>query len=216
MTPFLPQPPTPVGVDVAQVINDMLPTLGASSFGDLTWCLADGSEFYQWADEYAKRLAHKCGVFVERDISIDLEIDTAVYDAPDGLIDAIHVSAGGLRLRVSSARELNALDSTWQATEGPVIRYSMDAGPVGTITVYAIPTATGLLAVIFHAFPAAIALGSSTVAVPAPVADYFEFGMLAEARRKQSEGAMPEMAAHFDERVKLYEQVMAKYWGRDE
>jgi hypothetical protein len=223
---FNPQGAGIAGVDIAQVIDEMLPTLGATSLGDVSWCLADGSEFYQWADEYAKRLAHRCGVFVERDTLTTVEPGTAVYPVPEGHIDTIHVSittSGGdgtpLRLRPSTVRDLNALDATWPTTTGIVTRYSMDAGGVGTITLYQNPSSSGnagMLAVIFHQFPAAIALGSSVVQIASPIGDYFQYGMLAEARRKQSEGAMPEMADHFDQRVAMYEQVMLKYWGPDE
>ncbi len=217
MLSFLPQGPAIAGVDLAQVVTDMLPTLGATSLGDLTWCLADGSEFYQWADEYAKRLAHKCGVFVERDVSNILVANNASYPVPLRHIDTIHASIAGARLRPSTVRDLVALDSTWPTTTGIVARYSMDAGPVGTITLYRIPTASSaILAVIFHQFPPEINTGSTTIAIASPIADYFQFGMLAEARRKQSEGAMPEMADHFDQRVAMYEQIIQKYWGPDE
>jgi hypothetical protein len=218
---LLPQGPAIAGVDLAQVIADMMPTLGATSLSDLGWCLADGSEFYQWADEAAKRLAHRCGVFVERDAGTLVTVNTAQYPVPAGHIDSIHVSfitAGpvSLRLRPSTVRDLNALDATWPTSTGVVARYSMDAAGVGTITLYRIPLVQGNLAVIFHKFPPQIQAGSSLVAIASPIADYFQFAMLAEARRKQSEGAMPEMADHFDQRVALYEQVMKKYWGPDE
>ena len=77
-------------------------------------------------------------------------------------------------------------------------------------------TGSGTLAMIYHQFPPAITKAASRVLIASPIADYFQFAMLAEARRKQGEGAMPEMAAHFDQRVALYEQVMQNYWGGDE
>jgi len=216
---LLPQgPAVAAGISITRVIDDLLPTLGASNLADLTWCLADGSEFYQWADEYAQRLGRSCGVFVERDATTAVVGGTAAYALPARHIDTIHVSltptAGTPgRLRPSSVAELYALDGTWPAASGVVARYSGDAGVPGIITLYRRPHAAGTLAVIFHQFPPAIAAASPTVDVASPVGDYFQYGMLAEARRKQGEGAMPEMAAHFDERVRLYEKVLLAYFG---
>ena len=211
---FLPQVPGIAGVDLAVVIPRLLPTLGASSQGDLTWCLVD--EFYQWADEYAKRLARHCGVFVERDSTTVTSSGTATYNTPARFLDAIQASiydsgtGNYSRLRPSSIGELYALDATWPTTTGVVQRYSVNEG---TITLYRIPQVTGALAVIFHQFPPTISSGGSTVAVASPVGDYFVYGMLAEARRKQGEGAMPEMAAHFDQRVAMYEKILCAYFG---
>jgi hypothetical protein len=170
-------------------------------------------EFYQWADEAAKRLASNCGVFVERDASTTTSPNVAQYPVPAGFVDAIHVSADGRALRPTSVAELDALDSTWPVTTGVVQRYSMDAAGELTITLYRIPLDGESLAFVYHRFPADITAVASVINVASPIADYFRYAMLAEARRKQSEGAMPEMAAHFDERVALYEKVICSYWG---
>lgn len=208
-------PNTPLaGVDLAQVIGDLLPTLGASSLADLNWCMA--SELYQWADDSAKRLARKAGVFVERDTSISVANGVAVYPLPARHVDTIHVSIGGVRMRPASVQDLEALDSTWPSSSGIVERYSMDADGMTSITLYRIPTGAGAMAVIFNSYPATIAAGSSLVSAASPVADYFMYAMLAEARRKQSEGAMPEMAEHFDQRVGMYEEIFKQYFGGDE
>lgn len=214
---LLPQGPPIAGVDLANTINDLLPTLGASSLADLDWCTE--SELYQWADEAAKRLSHRVGVFVTRDTSISLAAGTATYSTPTGHVDSIHVSvlpASGspLKLFPSSVEELASLDSTWPTTTGPVTRYSMDAAGIGTITVYSIPTTTGTLAVIYHEFLPQIQAGNSAVPVCSPVSDYFQYAMLAGARRKESDHTMLDMADHFEKRVEMYEQVLEHYFGR--
>lgn len=208
---LIPQGPAIAGVDIAAVILELLPTLGAGSLADLTWCLPD--ELYQFADEAAKRLGHRAGVFVERDTSTAVLAATPAYPTPARHIDTIHVSLGGQRLRPASVGDLASLDTTWPLTTGIVQRYSMDAGGPGTITLYRIPEAPGTLAVIFHQFPPTIASGSSALAVATPVADYFACAIVAEARRKQSESAMPEMAEHFDQRCAMYEQIFKSYFG---
>jgi hypothetical protein len=117
------------------------------------------------------------------------------------------------KLLPSSVQELAALDATWPASTGPITRYSMDASGIGTITVYKIPTATGVLAIIYHQFLPQIQSGASAIPVCSPVADYFGYTMLAGARRKESDQTMTDMADHFDQRVAMYEKVFAHYFG---
>jgi hypothetical protein len=214
MLPLLPQGPTIPGVDIANVIYDILPALGATSLGDLDWCTE--TELFQWADEAAKRLARTAGVWVEIDSSTAVMPSTSNYSAPVDHIDTIHVHLGTTVLRETSVRELLALDGSWQTSPGAVTRYSMDAGDPGTITIYQIPTAAGTLTVIYHQYPAQIEAGASLIAVASPIQDYFGYSMLAEARRKESDASMPEMADHFDQRVALYEQVIEHLWGADQ
>ena len=209
---LLPQGPAIAGVDLANTILDILPTLGASGLSDLDWCTQ--AELYQWADEAAKRLSHRVGVFVERDTSTALVSGTATYPTPTGHVDTIHASVlPSVKLLPSSVQELAALDATWSKTAGPVTRYSMDAAGIGTITVYQIPTAAGTLAVIFHKFIPQIQAGASAIPVCSPVADYFAYAMLAGARRKESDHTMLDMADHFDKRVDMYEQILTHYFG---
>lgn len=191
--------------------TDILPALGATSFGDLTWCTQ--TELLQWADEAGNRLAHRFGVFVEWSNTAAIAQGLSTYAVPTNHLDTLRVAVGNYRLRPSSVRELLALDSGWQQTSGPPQRYSMDANGTQFITIYPTPTTVGTLTVIYHRYLATIAPGFSGVSIASPIADYFGYSMLAEARRKESESAMPEMAQHFDERVKLFEQIIEQYWG---
>jgi hypothetical protein len=209
---IIPQGPAIAGVDLANTITNILPTLGATSLADLDWCTQ--AELFQWADEAAKRLSHRIGVFVARDTSTKLTAGTAVYPTPTGHVDTIHVTVvPTTKLLPSSVQELASLDSTWPATSGPATRYSMDGGGNGTILVYAIPTAAGVLAVIMHEYLPQIQAGASAIPVCSPVADYFGYTMLAGARRKESDHTMADMADHFDQRVEMYEKVLTHYFG---
>jgi hypothetical protein len=89
----------------------------------------------------------------------------------------------------------------------------MDAGSVGTVTLYPNPLTGGTVTQVCQEFPAAIVLGASAVLLPTVLGDYFTYAMLAGARGKESEAAMPEMAGHFEQRMKLYEQVIEHLWG---
>lgn len=199
------------GVSADAVVADIFSALGATSFGDLDW--ASATELYQWADEAVKRLSHRCGVFVEYTQSTTSLTGVAQYPVPAGHIDTIHVTLGTLALRATTVAELEALDGTWAASAGVVNRFSMDADGTGYITLYQIPTTTGTtLTWIFHQFPAAIVSGS-TVDVPSPMGDYLAYAMVGDARRKESDRAMPEVAEHCDQMLALMEEVACAYWG---
>jgi hypothetical protein len=217
---ILPQGPAIAGVDVDQIIGDLMPALGAGSLADLSF--ASEAELYQWADEAVKRLSHRCGVFVFRDTSTSIESEQSAYPVPQGHIDTIHaslvpVTGAPLSLRATTSAELGALDGTWKQSLGPVTRFSMDADGTEFLTLYMAPAATGgTLAWIFHRFPAEIQSGATAVDVASPIGDYLTYAMLGEARRKQSEMAMPEVADWCDARLALMEQVITAYWGPGE
>jgi hypothetical protein len=208
-------PAAPSGVDIAAVIQDILPALGATSQADLDWCTQ--AELYQFADEANKRLAARVGVWVDRYAWQTVTTGQPSLAAPLGHVDTIHVSWNGSPLRPTSVRELEGLDASYSTTEAAVPdRFSMDLGAPGTITVYPINTMVGTAEVIFHRFQPQIALGNSLVPIPSPLQDYFGYSMLAEARRKESDAAMPDMADHFAQRVSLFEQVLTQYFGETE
>jgi hypothetical protein len=198
------------GVSADQAIGEILPALGATSLGDLDW--ASATELYQWADEAVKRLSHRCGVFVVRDTSNVTASNTSQYPVPAGHIDTIHVTLLGLSLRASTVADLEALDANWAVTAGTVTRFSMEADGTDFLTLYQVPTAGNTLAWIFHQFPPAIVQGG-IVDVPSPMGDYLAYAMLGEARRKESDRAMPEVAEHCDQMMALIEEVACAYWG---
>lgn len=203
--------------DLTAVGDVLLERLGVTGWPDLDWLTED--EVFAYFDEAAKRLAEVAGVFAERDATTTLAAGQANYANPQGWIDSEHVSANGLRLRPASAEELSAVDATWPSTPGAPTRYSLDAGPLGTTTLYPAPQenqAGQPLAHVYHRFPADISATQTLVPLPAPVADYLLYFALQRARGKEGDGAMTETAAHCGERCKLYEQICAGYWGRGE
>lgn len=210
---LLPQGPAlPYGVDLQYAINDVLPALGASTITDIAdWCVL--SELYDWFDDANKRLAHRVGFWVDRDDAIAIADDDITYDDPTGHVDTLHVSLDGSKLRPTTAAELEALDPLWPATTGTPSRFSKDAAPVGETRIYPGAMADGTIAVIYHRFQPTIAAGSSTLPIPSPMQDYFTFFAMAEARGKESDGAIPEMADHFRQRADLYLQLAEHYWG---
>ncbi len=204
--------------DLSTLEADFLYRMGTDAWANSSWLTQ--AELYHYFDEGARRLALALRVFVFRDTSVALVANVAQYAQPAGAIALVHASVSDARLRPASVDELAALDATWQTTpcapgRKPAL-YSSDAGPLGTVTVYPLPEAANAgatLAQIFQGFPPGIAATQTIVPLPAPAADHLAYYAAGRARGKESEGAMPEMAAHFEARVKLYEQVLASYWG---
>lgn len=202
-------------IDTADSVADILYRLGFQGGADIaltgTWVTV--AELYQWADEAAKAIAYESGIFVTLDATITAVAATAVYNLPATHVFSLAVWLATVPLRLTAVRDLRALDATWTATSGLSTRCSFDAGSVGTITLYPNPTVGGAITQLAEELPADIAIGSSTVQLPTVLLDYFSYKMLAGARGKESDAAMPEMEAHFLERCALYEKIIEHLYG---
>ena len=206
-------------MDVANSVSDVTYRLGFVNAGEITstsWVTP--TELYQFADEAAKKLARDTGAFVTYDASIAISAPTAAYALPSShvftlMAAAIYVNGTIQILRMTAVRDLWALDANWQTTAANPVRASLDAGAVGTITLYPAPVSNATLGQVLEEFPATIASGSSTVSLPAVLQDMFTYEILRGARAKESPNAMPEMAAHFGERARLYGQICDHLFG---
>jgi hypothetical protein len=202
-------------VNAANCVADVWYRLGFLSQADIdasgTWVAS--SELYQWADEAAQKIAYASGVFITLDGSITVTPGSGVYALPAAHVFTLQAFLTAGTLRVTPVRELEALDATWTATTGIPTRCSMDAGSVGTVTLYPNPTAADTLTQICEEYPPTIASGSSTVALPTPLQDYLSYAMLAGARGKESDAFDQAMSEHFSERVALYEQIVEHLYG---
>lgn len=209
-------------VDTAACVADVLYRLGFQNSTDIaaaaSWLTTD--ELYSYADEAAQRLAYVSCVFVGFDDSVAILAAAAsgLYPMPAAHVYTLAAWLGGKSLRITPVRELWALDSTWAATTGDrgpdgLQRLSLDAGAVGSATVYPIPATAGTLAQLCVLAPAAITASSSTVALPTVLQDYLSYCMLGAARLKESDAMMMEMGDHFAERAMLYEQVIRHLYG---
>ncbi len=212
-------------LDVSKSLADVAYRLGFASLSDLisdAEAYTNVAELYQFADDAAKKIAYESGVFQNWDTSIAVTVGNAVYSLPANHVFTVlaalinGVSGAPQLLRLTPVRNLWALDANWSATTGAPVRASLDAGSVGTITLYPKPAAgsAGTLAQVCQEFPTP-PIGSGFTLVPLSVVlqDFFSYAMLAGARGKESEGAMPEMAAHFQSRCDLYEQIIQHLWG---
>jgi hypothetical protein len=207
------------GCDAANCIADLWFRLGFLSPDDMAiddrWVTI--AELYQFADDVVKGLASRLGLFMVYDASIAIVNGTGLYTMPAGHIFTVmawSVISGTLQiLRLTTSGQLFALDATWPATSGTPTRISFDAGGVGTGTLYPAPTANGTLAQILQQFPAAVVAGSSSIPVSPVLQGYFSYALLAAARSKESDQAMPEIAAHAKARMANYEKVFEHLYG---
>ena len=206
-------------LDVLNAFNDVWYRLGFANAREIvstSWVTA--AELFGFADEAAKRLSYEAGLFITYDNSVAVLAGTAQYALPASHVFTVAaglIYAAALQLlRITTVGELFALDAAWNATTGPPTRLSMDAGGPGTATLYPSPLGASTLGLVCQEFPGVVAVGSSTLPLPTVLQDMFSYFMLAGARRMESESRMEEMANHFDQRTKLYEQIMQAYFGR--
>jgi hypothetical protein len=218
------QPPPPAvagaGCDIAASIADIWFRLGFQSGADMAvpdrWVTI--AELYQFGDDAAKLLARVSSLFLTLDSSVSVLAATPLYEMPSGHVFTLTawltaLSGAQQQLRLSSAGQLWALDGAWPLTSGAPLRLSLDAGGVGTGTLYPNPVANAVLNQVLEVCPATVAAGASTLPISPVLQDCFTYFLLAGARGKESDSSMPEMAAHFQQRCALYEAVIDHLWG---
>lgn len=210
---LIPQGPAVPPIDTGDVIDELLPYLGAYQAANLNfWTEA---ELFAFADEGVKRLATAIGGFVEHDASTALVDGTASYSLPTRHLSTIHASAANVSIYPTTRQGLDALDSDWTNTAGNTpTNFFQDND--SQIRVYPKPnsTTTGNVGVIHHQYPAAVDSGSPSVTAPAVFAEYLTWYTLSEARGKESDGAMPEVSKFFAGMVDLFESIAREYWGQ--
>lgn len=215
---FSPAPGAPSAeyVNFAQVLGDLYPRLNATSQTDAVYW--NDAEIYQWFDEATQRLARSAGVFVARDTSISVVNSQGAYDLPSDQISTIQADLAGVVLRPRTVEELEALDADWPAAIGPPSpsAFVQNVLGVGVVALYPAPGAAdsgNTLALVIHVAPATVSASNTLLSAPSVLQDYFGFYALAEARAKESRGAMPEVADWLRSVTALYEQAIEGYWG---
>jgi hypothetical protein len=201
-----------VSFSVATLITDcVLDALNAADLASLTFW--DTTSLYNWADEAAMRASRLAALFVDRDTSVTLTPGTATYTNPDRHVALLHFALAGLRLVPSTTRELMALSDSPDSDSGTPKRWVTDHKGHDLFRLWPTPNAGGTLAIVVARYPQAITSGAPTVTAPTVFGDYLALRIIAEARRKEGDGSLPEIADAFDQRAALYEQVFADYWG---
>jgi hypothetical protein len=210
---LIPQGPAVTPVDAGEVIDQLLPYLGAYQAANLNFWTED--ELFAFADEGLKRFASRIGGFVEHNDDEALVDGTAAYSLPTRHLSTIYVAAGDVTIYPTTRQGLDALDSDWTNTadDAPTNFFQDNETQ---IRVYPKPNSstTGDIGIIHHQYPAAVDDSSPSVTAPAPFAEYLMWYTLSEARGKESDGAMPEVSKFFAGMVDLFESIAREYWGQ--
>jgi hypothetical protein len=201
---------------VRDALRRLLPSLGGYTYPEIVhWTEAD---LLGYVNEALARLARITGVFVVRDTTTVIEDGQATYNLPAGHLSTIHAAlVGGPALRPTRVGELESLDPLWPTTEcedsETPTRYAQDFEGAEKVRLYKIPNVAGFLDLVFHSTPAQVTVGSPLLDAPTFVEDYLAMAVLAAARGKEGDGAIPEVAKHAAERVALYERIFQEYFG---
>jgi hypothetical protein len=199
------------GIDIAQVIDDALPALHAASRADLTFW--SEVQLVQWLDEAVKRLAAIAAVFIGRNVTVTVP-GTATSVLPPQHVVTTHVTVDGVSIRPVGTMELEARDPAYLTTQGTPAWWYEDMLDSGIIGLAPIPDSAVSLAEVYNGFPPPLDLQQTMLDGPPPLKGYLAMCLLAEAYGQEGEMEMPDVAEHCRGRVKLYEQLLERYYGQ--
>jgi hypothetical protein len=196
-------------IDASSVIADLAPALNAATTSDLAFWTT--TELYGYADENLKRLARQAGVFAERTQTSPGAVSSFSLGSRD--IAILQAAWNGVVILPTTLRDLDALDTLWaDAAAATPRRYLADAG-LAQRRLYP-PAASGsTLDLITFQSPADVTSGAPQCAAPPLLQDWLYFVLLAEARGRNGEGAMPDVAAQARQFAALLETAARHYWG---
>jgi len=202
-------------INTALVVEDLWAPLNARGPQDAIFWTA--AELYQWIDEAKARFARKHGAFVVYDQSLATAAADADYDLPAGHILTIQADVAGKVLRARNVQEMEALDAAWPvATAAEPKAFLQDTKGVTQITLApapSVPYASLAIGLAMAELPAAITQANAILAAPPALREYFTFYALAEARAKESQASMDEVAEWLRSIISLIDQVAEGLWA---
>jgi hypothetical protein len=116
--------------------------------------------------------------------------------------------------------ELESRDPAFQTTpataDAPPDHWYEDDIGITAVGIAPVPATAVALPMICSMYPPDIDVGGLNVLLqaPAPVAGYLAFFVLAKAYGREGESENPDLAQHCAARVKMYEQIFEKYYGK--
>jgi hypothetical protein len=195
----------------AEVIPNVVAWLGGA--GD--WYVMD--EIHEYADDELKRLAVTYGYFVELAAPLVTTAGQATYSQPADHIATVHAAFTWALLRSMTVGEAEALDGNWTTrTAAAPTNWMVDVS-LDQIRLYHAPAGVGLLDRIYFGHPDRISSSNTVAPGLCPgVADLIALTAAAEARRRESDAQMPEVAQALDAIAALYRAAIQAYWGGGE
>jgi hypothetical protein len=199
-------------VPLSAILADVWPALNATDAADAIWWTE--AELVSYANQGLSRLARERGLIVERR-TIAVSNGTSSYTLPARHLSTLAATVDGAALRPATLADLEARDAAWRTTpQGagePLTHYLQDSG-LDLIRLYPIPAAAATLAALVRETSATLAAGDA-VPLPDCAADWLFFEVLRQARQKESDGAMPEIAEFAGEMCGLYERIFGEFAG---
>ena len=209
-----PAPANPGFINTALAVGDLWAPLNARGPADaIFWTEA---ELYQWIDEGVQRFARKHGSFVVYDTSVSTTTGAANYALPTSHIRTYQADLANKILRARNVQEAQALDAGWvDAAADEPKAFLLDTAGLKQLTLQ--PPPSGLfnaltIGLTMAQLPATVSAAAAILAAPPVLRDYFTFYALAEARRKQSNASMDEVAKWLLSIVDMIDQVAAAVW----
>jgi hypothetical protein len=191
---------------LASLVNDWLPLLHVQNVGDLEFWTPE--EVYRELDDAMLALCRSARVSV-----VDLSIAAGgTITLPARVLSVMHVAWNGKALRPAPVREIEALaGGAWRSTTGTPDRWVNEFDGVRVVRLYPAPS-SGTVQVLAHVAPDSLEIGE-TLDMPLWVGDAIAAGAWGKLLARESDSAMPEVAARCRDHLKIYQQAAAGLYG---
>lgn len=200
-------------MNAGTIITRLLPMLHATSEANLV--ATTRAELLVLIDQSLKRLARLSLIFTKRTTNQNTANATPTYSLPSDHLASLHISVANQPMIASSSHELETLDEAYQSSAGAPAHWYGDGNGLETFGLYPVPTSTAAISKVYQSMPAEITDPSAlTVTMPAVFDDYLQFRALRVTYTKESDIAMPELAAPLDNLLSHYEAAAIQLYGR--
>ncbi len=194
-----------------ETTNNIVARLGLNSVAELLTSLWTADELAQYADDEMKRLARDFGLFVQLG-AIAVNAGQPSYPLPADATTVVQAVFNKLVLRPASVGEIESLDGAWLTATGTPSRWIPEIG-IDTIRLYPAPTAGGTLDLVYFATAPETGTDTALRGFCQALGDFVEWVSVAEARRRESDAQMPEVAQVLDALAILYRTAIQSCWG---
>jgi hypothetical protein len=196
---------------VSAVLTGLYPALQASDAATLDFWT--DTELAAFAREALDRLAYAAACWTDAQFIPAQIAPTAALDPP--VVAVAAVTFGGYSLVQTSVAQLEAFSRTWASDVAPSggrpRNWLQEAREV---RIYPAPSAPGVLAIDYVSVSPVTAFAPGDDAgAPEVCGDYLRAAVLGEARAKETEGAMQDVAAWQRSQAALYARAFTALYG---
>jgi len=177
------------------------------------------TELYQYSEEALHDVGGRLLLFVVVDDSTALIANQGAYELAVLHIATIYAAADGVTLKPSTSNEMEMLNDNWEeAASGTPTRWIGDSLGLKLIRIYPAPGVEGILTLVYHQHPPDLPVPeigeTNDLKMPAVLGDYMAMKTLQQARQRQGDAQMLDVAATFEALGGIYEQCFEAYYGK--